>query len=42
MKCRWARTFSKLLELAGGVRQGRKLKAVIPAALRRRSCLRTS
>ncbi len=26
----WVRPFSKLLELAGGVRTGRKLKAVIP------------
>ncbi len=29
-RCRWARRFAKLLELAGGVRPGRTLKAVIP------------
>lgn len=34
--------FSKLLELAGGVRGGRKLKAVIPEALVPQSYLLTS
>ena len=34
--------FSKLLELCGGVRGGRKLKAVIPADRRPRCCPRTS
>jgi NADH-quinone oxidoreductase subunit F len=34
--------FSKLLELAGGVRKGRTLKAVIPGGSRRPCCLRPS
>jgi NADH-quinone oxidoreductase subunit F len=34
--------FAKLLELAGGVRKGRKLKAVIPGGSSARCCRRTS
>jgi len=34
--------FAKLLQLAGGMRDGKKIKAVIPAGLRCRCCRATS